>query len=374
MPSVAAVIGGTAHAYVPDDTAQIALGYTDIRFYWATSETSAVTLVSTQALVGGQRDYTYNKTDAVATDWFEWCLYNSDDDDESPRSERVAIGPTLSTRKDIRQAAGKRLRMMRLLTRTGSTSTTAHTFTDLVDADASPYLYCNQYLRAVSGNTQEVRRIRSKANTGYAPATGVITTNAFSSGLATGTECELWRPKGDEDSSVIMDESMNMARQSVWWDELFYLTTDADTTEYYMPSTMMPAAVKSVEWSRGTYPDNPDWQPVPFYELTYVGGNLMMTIKWSVLGALEFYTGTIIRIKYARQGDILNNDTDYWQVPLEWASAEAALAFLNRLGTPSGGAEVVQDAEAAKRSLLIELQTLRNTHMPPAEPKVRLPQ
>lgn len=374
MPSPAAVIGGSAHIYVPDDDEQIDLGWTHIRVYWASSESASASLETTIALVSGQKDYTYNKTDALATDHFEWCLY--DGADEGPRSERVPIGPPRVTREDIRQGVGQRLRLMRLGTVLASPTptTTAFASTNLIDADASEYLYANWFVRFASGNVDgEVRRVRNKANSGYAPTTGVITANAFSQAPSSGDVFELWRPRGSEDSSQMVDEAMTRAAHRVWWEETFYLTIDANVSEYYLPAIVDERGVRLAEFSSDTYPTRPGWEPVPRIYYTREGGNRLASVYAHGMWDSYLDSGRVCRLVYARHGDAMDNDADYWSVPLQWAIAETGLEFLEMIATPGAGLEEYVDADRARKVLAREAEFYRKTHMPEARIQVELP-
>jgi len=378
MPSSQAYIGGSFTAYVPDDTRQIELGWDSVRIYWATSETASPSLATTLALVAGQFDYTYNNENALITDWAEWCLYDSGEDSEGPRSERVPIGPPQSTRKLIRQGVGRRLRLMDgpyEIASVGDSDTCI--VSDLVDPDAAVGRFANKFIRVVEGTAAgQTRRIRNIANSGYVPASGTINVGrAFNPAWVGDDIAEIWRPKSDEDPSVLIDEAMNRVASRVWWTETFYLSVDSEVSEYYLPATMRPEAVVSVEWAGDTYPDRPGWVPVGGYGFSYDQGNLMISLQRTNLGDPSYYDqGDIIRITHNRTGDAMDDDADYWNVPLQWAIAETALEFLDTIGTPSGSQEEVGDAERARAALARDIDHFRRVNMPPTRMRMVLPQ
>lgn len=373
MPSNLEVIGGQFDVYVPDDEQAITLGWTHVRIFWASNETANAALVSTQELVAGQHDYSYNKTDAAATDWAEWCYYNEDTDTEGPRSERVPIGPPQISRKRIRQGVGRRLGMCRVLTVLDAPAPTATAFAaqELIDADASSSLYCNQFVRftvgAEVGNSRRVRDV----GTGYAPSTGVLTVNAFETGPGDGDEFELWIPARGQDPSVLVDEAINTVAHRIWWEDTHYLATDSGIAEYVLPQIIRAETVKGVRWAAGSYPERPYWAEVPHAHFRRDGGNLVLS-----LGGVyreTFGQGTIVQVEYSRPGDVLDSDDDAWEVPLAWAVAEVAMEFLDLLGTPRGGLENVIDAERAKNNLQRDLDLFRNLYMPTPRVRIELP-
>ena len=370
MSTPAAVIGGVANIFVPDDGEQIDLGYTAIRVYWATSETASASLATTLTLVDGQRDYSYNKTDALSTDWFEWAFYGATPG-EGPRSERVRIGPPQSTRLLIRQGVGRRLRLM-----DGPYAITTATDSDtcvisaLIDPDASAWRFANRFLRCSAGTASgQTRRVRNVANTGYVPSTGTLNVNrATSPAWLADDSLEIWRAKSDEDPSVLIDEAMNRAASNLWWEDTFYFSADADISEYFMPATMLPGSIIRAELASDTYPTRPGWVDVGFHDLTMEGGSPMLSLRRSTMGGAYLDSGDIVRLRYSRHGDAMDSDTDYWSVDLQWAIAEAAYEFLNTLMTPSGAQEAIQDATKAMAAVQRDVQKYRNIYLP--QPKI----
>lgn len=357
MPSPQEYLGATYDIYVPDPDRLIDLGYTGIRVYWAASEAGSYSLATTLTLVAGQHDYSYNKTDGLWSDWARHAYYGATPG-EGTASEAVPVGPPRYTRKEVRQGVGKRLRLMEALTRTGTASATAHTFTALVDADGSTYKYCNWFLRTVSGATTETRRVRNKTNSGYAPATGIITTNAFSATIEAAVECELWQPRGDEDISAMVDEAMNDARHRVCWESSHYLSTDSGVSEYFLPAGINGRTILDVDWATDTYPDKPGWEPVPYWKVSPEGSGFLLTVLGHGLGHELLAADTVIRVRYLHYADRMDNDSDSWDVPLEFAVAETALSLLDRIGLPVGP-EQASDAQRAKAEIARDLDTLR---------------
>lgn len=373
MPDPARAIGGVYTAYIPDDDQAMALGYTDLRIYWGTSEAGSYSLADTQSLVSGQKDYSYNKTDAYASDWAYHTLYGAVPG-ESPASEPVPIGPPRTTRKQVRQGIGERLRMMTLAAVTTGTDANTVVCSSLIDADGSPSKYANRFARAIGGNVDgETKRVRNVANSGYVPASGTLNFgNDFSATPNASVVLELWRASKDEDPAAIIDEGMQRARRRLWWEETFYLSTDSNITEYAMPAAMLPGSVTRVEWASGTYPQSPAWTPVGFWDL-YVDGGPMMSIRRTALGTHAYGQGDVIRITYNRFGDRMDDDADYWNVPLEWAVAECAYDYLQTIRTPKGGKEDVSDATVAKGEVAEELREYRAIYMPRPRVHVRGP-
>ena len=375
MSSPVAVIGGVANVFVPDVDDVLGLGYTGIRIYWATSETATASLATTLALVSGTLDYSYNKTDALATDWFEWCLYGAVPG-EGPRSERVPIGPPQTTRLLVRQGVGRRLRIM-----DGpyaiATPTDADTcvITEMIDPDASAWRFANRFARCSAGTASgQTRRVRNVANSGYVPATGTLNVNrATSPAWVAGDSLEIWRPKADEDPSVLIDEAMNRAASALWWEETFYLTADAEISEYYMPATMLPGSIIRVEWATDTYPTRPGWEEVSFWDLTVEGGMPLLHLRRSTVWNSYLAAGDVVRVRFARHGDAMDSDSDYWGVPLPWAVAETALAFLDAIATPSGAQEQIVDAAKAKGALGADVARYRSMYMPRGKVQIQVP-
>jgi hypothetical protein len=376
MPSPAAVIGGSFTVYLPDDTEQIALGYTGIRIYVATSETAVAALATTLPLVAGTFDYSYNKTDANATDWFQWCLYGAAPG-EGPRSQLVPIGPTRVTRLQVRQGVGKLMRVMdgpyAIATATDSDTIV---ISELIDPDASAHRFANRYLRVSAGTAIGQTRRSRAANAspaGYVPSTGTMNVNrATSPAWLASDSVEIWRAKGDEDTAALVDQAINDAATAICWEDTFYLTIDEGVSEYYLPSGVNELTALAVDWAQDSYPSKPDWRPIGYARFGVSGGNNMVTILRETLGTAYYSQGDIIRIRYAAFPDNMDSDTDYWAIPqplavaLPWAVAEAAMAFLDSIGTPSGGLEQVIDAERAKASLRRKLDFYRSRCMPVA--------
>jgi len=375
MPGPTAVIGGTATVYVPDDTTQIALGYTEIRIYWAASETASASLATTLTLVSGTFDYTYNKTDALATDWFYWALYGATPG-EGPASERVPIGPTRSTRLAIRQGVGQLLRLMDgpYALATAATASLC-TISALIDPDASAHRLTNRFVRCSGGTAiGQTRRTRTAANSGYIPATGTLTLGrATSPAWVAADSVEIWRAKGDEDLSVLIDQAMNTTAPSIYIEDSFYLTIDDSVSEYYLPQGIGELNTLGVDWVRDSYPSKPDWRPVGFFDFATDGGSTILTVKRAAIGPSYYSQGDIIRVRYASNPDNMDSDTDYWAIPLEWAVAEVAMTFLDTIATPSGGLEQIVDAERAKAALRRNLDTYRGRWMPRVQMKVIMP-
>lgn len=373
MPGPSAVIGGVASAFVPDVEDRIALGYTDVRWYFATSETATATLASSSTLVAGTRDYSYNKTDAAPTDWVEWCLYGAVPG-ESGRSPRVPLGPPSISRKDVRQGVGSRLEIMELVTATGTAATT-FTAPELIDPDRSVHTIGNAFARAVSGSYQVTRRVRAGA-TGYSNrTTGEVTVNrTFGGTLGAATEVELWSPRGETDPSARIDAAMQRARAQLWWEDTYYLALDADVTEYFLPQGIQKEGVKAVEWASETYPEAPGWLPVGSWDIVSEGQQPLISILSAGEGSSRYSEGTVVRIVYNRFGDRMDDDADTWSVPLEWAIAETAFEYLRGQVVPNGARENVSDDVTAAKALFDECLGYRAVYMPsPPRPAERLP-
>lgn len=366
MPDFAADIGATVHVYVPDDDVAIDNGYTHVRIYWASSQTASASLETSVELVEEQRDYSYNKDDALEGDWWEWALYGATPG-EGPRSERTPVGPPRATRQDIRQLAGQRLRVCRVLEVAASPSPTSTAFasSELIDADASTYLHCNKVVRFTTGTLAgEVKRVRDKAATGYTPATGLLTCNAFTGAPTAGDDFELWVPNGSDDTSELMDQAISQAAAYLWWPETFFFSTDEDVEEYFMPFLMRRDFIRSIEFSTGTYPSEPGWQPVARPVFRYQSGRLVLNLQDAGPGLNRFTAGTIVKIEYDRPAQELNTDSEAWYVNRRWAAVEAAMAFLDLIGTPRGGLENIVDAERAKGALQRDIEMYRGQYFP----------
>lgn len=370
MPSPTAVIGAVATIYEPEADLHITNGYTGIRVYWAASETATPSLATTLTLVAGTYDYSYNKTTALATDWFEWCLY-SVANGEGPLSPRVAIGPARSTRLLVRQGVGTLLRMMDGPYALASvTSSTVAVISELIDPDASVHRFANRFTRVSAGTgIGQTRRTRAATSTpaGYVPATGTISVNrALSPAWIADDSVEIWRAKGDEDTSALVDAAMNDAAVSIMFEDSFFLTIDDGVSEYYLPDGIGELNTLAVEYALDSYPSKPDWRPVGYANWSVNGGNTILTVLRDSLGTAYYSQGDVIRVRYAAFPDNMDSDTDYWPIALEWAVAETALAFLDSIGSPSGGLEQVIDAERAKASIRRRLDSYRSRWLPAA--------
>lgn len=374
MPDFQENIGATVVAFIPNDDRLIDLGYTHVRFYFASSEDGSYSLASSSALVAGQKDYSYNKTDALITDWWYWAPYGAGVG-EGPQSEPQPVGPPQCTRKQIRQALGLLLGLMETATVTSGTDANTVVCSSLIDADAPAAKHANKYARAVAGNVSgETKRIRNVANSGYVPASGTLNFGQdFSATPNTSTVLEIWRPVKDDDPSAMIDRAINRARRKVWWEEVFYLTADANVTEYAAPSFMLPGSITAVEYAADSYPEAPDWRPVGFWDLVMDGNQPVLSVSYSPFSSVSYSAGTVIRVRYNRFGDQLDSDTDFWLAPLDWAVAEAGLEFLRQLHMPGGGREDVSDASIAIRELAQEVTEYRAVYMPRPRPQVRLP-
>lgn len=374
MPSFEQVIGGSYSAYIPNDDRAIELGYTDLKVYWANSEAGPYALATTIPLVAGQKDYTYNNTAALAGDWAYHTLYGATPG-ESPASEPTPIGPPRSTRLDIRRGVGDRLNLLATAAVTGGTDANTVVCASLIDQDASPGKYANRFARAVGGNVDgETRRTRNIANDGYVPASGTLNFGAdFSATPDTAVTLELWRPERDQDPSERIDNAMQRARHRLWWQEAFYLSTDANVTEYAMPATMLPGSIQGVEYAAGAFPEAPGWVPVGSWNLDPNGGQPTLSVSLTALGSNPFSQGTVIRVRYNTFGDRMDDDDDYWSVPLEWAVAEVAYEYLKTIRTPSGGKEDTGDAGMALQTIADDLTMYRTIYMPRATAQERGP-
>lgn len=365
MPDLTPVIGGVLTAWVPDVDDQMDLGYTAVRFYVASSENGSYTLVNSASLVAGTKDYSYNLTTASATDWFYWALYGATPG-EGPASEPVPIGPPRSTRLDIREAVGARLRMVDVFTLTSVVGGNAAVINDIIDPDASPHRLGNRFSRVVAGTALgQTRRVRS-GTTGYDTVNGQITVNrAYSPAWLAADTVELWVADGDSDPSVLIDDAMQRARTKVWWEDTFFFTADPTVSEYVMPSLVREDRVKRVQYAADTYPSRPDWRDVGWWDVTMDGGVPLMTVLTHGLGRGFYAEGTVFRVTYNRPGDRMDDDQDYWECPsLEWAVAETAYEYLKTKIRPRGGKEDTDDAKLALAGMREEVLNHRATWMP----------
>lgn len=364
MPDQSTFIGNYYTAYVPNDGELIDLGYTVVRFYSAATEGGSYSLLGTATLVSGQRDYSYNDESGLATDWWYWAPYGATPG-EGPASEPMPAGRPRYTRKQIRQAVGQRLGIADVYTLASVSSSTVGVISELIDPDASPHTIAGRWMRCSGGTAiGQTRRIRS-GSTGYAVATGTITLNrATASAWVAGDEVELWVPRNERDPSADIDFAMQQARTAVWWEDTFYFTIDSQVTEYVMPASMLGHYVKSVEYVAGTYPSNPMWQPVPYVDFYSIGGTLYASVSGSAMGFSAFSAGTICKVTFNRFADRMDSDSDYWEVPLEWATAEVAAAYLRMLAIPGGNREDVFDSRTAQREIEMDCERLRRVYMP----------
>ena len=364
MPSPTAAIGATLTAYVPDDGDQIDLGYTAVRFYTATTENGSYSLAGSATLVDGQLDYSLNVTAALATDWFYWILYGATPG-EGVASEPMPVGPPRVTRLTVRQAVGKRLRLLYTGTLASVSSSTVGIISDLIDPDGSAHKYANRFARCYSGDAiGQTRRVRS-GSTGYAVATGTLTVGrAYSPAWVATDGLELWKPQFDDDPSIIVDAACQTARLRMWWEDTFYFSADDDVSDYYGPATLRDEYVKRFEYAADTYPSKPDWQPVGWFDVVMDGGQPLITVYSHGTRAAKYTAGTIFRIVYNRFGDRMDSDTDYWSVPEEWALAEVALDTVQALRAPQGSREGLDDYASVYATLVREVQDMRAAWMP----------
>ena len=359
MSTQVEVIGTKYDIYVPNVDDLIDLGYTHIRVFQEASESVAVGAADTSILlVAGTYDYSYNKTTGLQTDWAEHCFY-SVANGEGPHTERVPLDRPRTTRLVIRQGVGRKLRMMELFTVASAASATNFIASALIDPDASTQRYANWFARVASGTyATAIRRVRG-AGTGYVVATGeIVVSRTYGGSLVLGDTVELWRPHGDEDPSSIIDEAINDARVQMFLDETWIFSVDSNVTEYTMPDGCLEQTIQKVEWAAGTYPDDPEWIELHNYDTT---GRLISVGRRTA--------GDLIRISYTPNPDILDSDSDYWECDKQWAIAEAALAYLNRIGKPGGQEEAIEHDRKRGR-LMDELRLLRPRYMPMARPKV----
>jgi hypothetical protein len=365
MPDPKTAIGGSLSAYVPDDATAIANGYTAVRFYTAATRTGSFALAGTDTLVAGTEDYSYNKTDALISDWFRWTLYGSGPDESAP-SEAVPIGlPTIS-RKDVRQGVGLRLNLLEIVTATGASSTT-FTAPELIDPDRSVHEVANRWARPSAGNyIGASRRVRA-GSTGYVPATGTVTVaRTFGGTLAATTEVELWQGRGSIDPSARVDQAMNRAVDTLWYEDTWYFSADdMNVSDFYLPAAVMREGIYSVEWASGTYPQYPGWRPVGWWDYVKDGGTPLLTVLRSAEGHAMYSRGTVLRIHYARTVGPMDVDADNWPIDFDWAVAETALEYLTGQLTPIGNKENLADIAAAAQQVERSALSLRAVHMPP---------
>lgn len=352
------VIGGVINVYVPNVDELIALGYTHIRVYWATSENGSYSHVNgtSTALVAGTTSYEYNYTTGAPTDWAKYTFYGATPG-ETVSSEPIRVGAVNATRKEIRRLAGRLLRMMEPVVALSAVTDGDTIVADsMADADGLAQRFQNYWIRSGTQSRQVRRATSSPA--GWIPASGTFNLRrAFSPSLSTSDEIEVWRPKGQDDPSVLMDEAMQSARRHVWWQEVFYLTTTADVSEYDLPAGIIesPGQVARVEYAAGTFPSQPDWRPVAGARVLMDGGVPLISLKADGWGNM-LQANIIVRVILNRFGDRMDSDTDYWNAPLEYCAAAVAREFLKRMGVPSGSTEVTDDVRVAMAVIEDELR------------------
>lgn len=368
MPAQTPVIGTRYDVYVPDLEDLMTLGYTHIRVFQEATEDVAVGAADTAiALVAGTKDYSYNNTSGLETDWGEHCFY-SVALGEGPHSTRVPLGRPRATRKLIRQGVGRRLSLMDTVA-IASATTTTFIASSLIDPDVSASRFANRIARLADGALAgDIRRVRNVANTGYNVVTGEIKVNrAFGGTPAAAVQVELWKPHGDEDTSSLVDEAMNEARRWVWIEESIILSIDDQVTEYTLPDGCNEKTIAKVEWVGDTFPSRTNWIELDSYEVT--GNTLSVYRESGAYGNVHFTGGDLVRVTWATMGDRMQDDADYWSASLEWCIAETALAYFDRIGKPDGQQEAIAH-ERAKSGVLREANDWRNVHMPPMRVKV----
>lgn len=364
---MAAALGWSLTAPVPDVDDQIALGYTAVRFYSASSEAGSYSLASSSTLVSGTLEYTYNNTVGAAADWVQWCLYGATPG-EGVRSQPQPVSPLTYSLKTIRQGVGARLGLCSVYTLASVSSSTAAIISDLIDPDASAHSVANRIVRIVGGTAiGQTRRIRT-GSTGYTVASGTVTINrATSPAWVAGDEVEIWKPLNDGDSSTIVDAAITAARGSMAYEADLFIICEDSKSEYPLPVGISERMVKRVEWAaRGTstdsYPDDPDWRVVPFARVS--GSPPILSIYATEDGAL-FTADTIIRVTYFATPDRLDSDSDTWTVPdLDWAIAEAALRTVVRLSAISNSSAEKSLLKKDAADLLADCVSYRKAYWP----------
>lgn len=355
-------IGATLEISVPDVDARIAAGYTVIRIYFASSEDGSYTLEGTTlTLVAGTYSYSYNKTSAAATDWWQYAFYGVAVG-ESPRSEPMPVSDIQSTKSAIRQGVGRRLRLMEGPFNPSSvTDGDTLAIAELVDLDGDTLKYCNWFARA---GTQS-RQVRASPN-GYTPGTGKLEfRRAFSPTLDTGANVELWLARANEDPSTIVDDAMQRARKEIWWEETYYLVSATSQSEYALPRTIItPSQVKRVEIAMGNYPNEPAWAKAPA-NVYMDGGAAFVSLSPGVYGGVT--SNQVVRVVVNRFADRMDSELDYWNVPLEWAVAEVALQALRVLTVTTGKVEDIRDWRIQQSDLAKECEEFRAVYRPMVE-------
>ena len=349
--------GWSLTVYVPDIARKLEAGYTGVEIRSNSESGGDGVLAANLLLRAGEERYTYRKADGKPTDWAKWRFTPN-----GQFSEWQRVGPYGVDRRTIRRDVGRRARMMRwpVAEATGATPATL-TIPSLLDADASPSKFARWFARRPDG---QVRRVRSAANKGFAPDTGVLTLNPFPDATAANTEIELWKPRTDEDPSELLNESMNVARTRLWIEDAFYFTVENNVSVYAMPFELQ-ASVKRVEVAAGTYPEMPRWYPVQHYELTKERGQVLLEMYGSIASdiGINYGDGIIVRVLYNYFPQRMVDDDSVWPVSREWAAAEVGVHFLEDLGV-SHGDEDVNDVARALTFYREQREEERKTWMP----------
>lgn len=361
MPDQTPYLGTYLTAYVPNPDGLIDLGYDTVRFYTATSEGGSYSLVGTAALAAGTYDYNYNDTSGTATDWFYWVPY-SVANGEGTGSEPQPVGPPRITRLNLRQDVGRFLRMVDVYAAATVDSATQANFSEFIDADLDVDTIGGRFARCVAGTAiGQTRRVRTGSNGVTSLVNGTIVVGrAFSPAWVANDTIEFWEPEGDRDPSVLIDNIMQVARFTVWWEDVFYFTGESNVTEFTMPRMMRENYVKRVEYAAGTYPSRPDWQPVAAWELT----GEIMGVYSSPTARTAYGAGTVFRVTWNRYGDRMDSDTDYWEVDREYAMLVVASAYLTSRAAPRGNEEDVRDALRALEAVNVLLAPMRRALTP----------
>ena len=367
-----AVLGWEVTAPVPDVDDVIALGYTEVRFYYASSEAGSYSQGTPATLVSGTLSYSYNRTTGLLTDWWQWCYYGATPGESTRTDPQPVTVGGLTTRKAIRQAVGVALHLCDVFTLASVTDADTAVISETIDADAQAAKYARRFVR-VSGGTAigQTRRINAASNAaaGYVPASGTFNINrATSPAWVAGDEVELWVARGDADLSAMIDTAMQYARRNIWIDDEYILVTEDSQSEFPMPQGMSEDHAGAPEVCWGTYPDDPDWQQVGWHRPYTQGGQTWMTIRPAAVGINSYGADRIIRIPYSHQVDEMDSDTDTWPIDLRWAVAEVGVEFLRMLFGPGGGAEDVADIGRAYGVWKEQAATYRAMFNPAAKP------
>lgn len=373
----APILGANYHVYLPENDELIALGYTHIRVYWASSEGGSYSLATSIALVSGTYDYTYNKTDGLATDWAYHALYGATPG-EGAASDPIPVGNNAPSRKLIRQGVGQRLKLCELATVTTYTNTTSFACSSLADSDGAASDKANYFARVASGaRAGDIRRLRTAANSGWASTTGTVALRRPLGGaLSVADEIEFWKPKGNVDPSAQIDEAMQRARRNIWIEDVFYLVTEADQTPYALPRSISHSGqVKRVEyspWGASEFTTEPRWLPVGDARVWVEDGQCWLEVHSDPVSRAPLAGGLPLRVTVNRNPDRMDSESDSWPVPLEWAVAEVALQFLTENG-PETGKEDVGDIGRLLPVLRDECMEFRALYTPATTVRVELP-